>query len=61
MDPDIASLQELLTYGIKGLAAYAHHALLLGYEEDSVYAFVNEAFDYLTEQGRISTSFSNIV
>ena len=50
MDPDIASLQELLTYGIKGLAAYAHHALLLGYEEDSVYAFVNEAFDYLTEQ-----------
>lgn len=49
MDPDIASLQELLTYGIKGLAAYAHHALLLGYEEDCVYAFVNEAFDYLTE------------
>ncbi len=50
MDPDIASLQELLTYGVKGLAAYAHHALLLGYEEDAVYAFVHEAFDYMTRE-----------
>ncbi|EFK95398.1 Prismane, partial [sediment metagenome] len=25
-DPDIQSLQETLLYGLKGLAAYAHHA-----------------------------------
>jgi len=46
--PDIVSLQELLTYGIKGLAAYAHHAQLLGYSDDEIFAFVHKAFDYLT-------------
>ncbi len=40
---DIASLQELLTYGIKGTAAYAHHALILGKEADEVYAFFAKA------------------
>lgn len=47
-DPDILSLQEMLTYGVKGLVAYAHHARLLGYEDESVYAFVHEAMHYLT-------------
>jgi hydroxylamine reductase len=46
--PDIVSLQELLTYGVKGLAAYAHHAKLLGFTDDTVYAFVHKSFDYLT-------------
>jgi hydroxylamine reductase len=35
---DIAGLLELLTYGLKGSAAYADHALVLGYEDDSIYA-----------------------
>jgi hydroxylamine reductase len=47
-NPDVLSLQELLTYGVKGLAAYAHHAQLLGFVDDSVYAFVHKSFDYLT-------------
>ena len=44
---DIAGLQELLTYGLKGLAAYADHAQILGQEDPAVYAFVHEALDYL--------------
>ena len=40
---DILSLQELLTYGIKGTAAYAHHAMILGKEDDSVYAYFAKA------------------
>lgn len=43
LDPDVASLQELLTYGLKGLAAYAHHASVLGREEESFFAFMHEA------------------
>ena len=35
---DIASLQEILLQGLKGAAAYAHHALVLGYESDEIYA-----------------------
>jgi len=47
---DIASLQEILTYGVKGLAAYADHAQLLGAEDESIYAFVHKAMDYLTRR-----------
>jgi hydroxylamine reductase len=43
MDPDILGLRELLIYGLKGLAAYADHARILGQEDDHVYAFVHEA------------------
>jgi hydroxylamine reductase len=45
---DVVGLQEMLTYGIKGLAAYAHHAQILGYTDPRVPAFVHEAFSYLT-------------
>ncbi|HBT76895.1 MAG TPA: hydroxylamine reductase [Planctomycetaceae bacterium] len=44
---DILALQELLTYGIKGTAAYAHHALILGKEADAVYAFFAKALSSL--------------
>jgi hydroxylamine reductase len=40
---DIRSLREMIIYGLKGMAAYAHHALNLGKEDDSVYAFISEA------------------
>jgi hydroxylamine reductase len=46
---DLAGLQELLTYGLKGTAAYADHAFLLGKEDDKVFAFIHEALDYLTQ------------
>lgn len=42
-DVDIVSLQELLIYGLKGVAAYAYHASILGQEDDAVYAFTQEA------------------
>lgn len=42
IDPDIRSLRETLIYGLKGVAAYADHAQILGQEDDKVYAFVHE-------------------
>jgi hydroxylamine reductase len=47
LGPDITGLQELLTYGLKGAAAYADHAMILGQEDDEVYAFFHEALDFL--------------
>ena len=35
---DVAGLQELTLYGLKGAAAYADHAMILGVEDDEVYA-----------------------
>ncbi|MGD8701259.1 MAG: hydroxylamine reductase [Desulfosarcina sp.] len=42
VDPDIRSLRELVVYGIKGLAAYADHARILGQEDETVYAYIYE-------------------
>jgi hydroxylamine reductase len=46
--PDVAGLQELVVYGVKGTAAYADHAKVLGVEDDRVYAFFHESLDFLT-------------
>ena len=45
----LAGLQELMMYGLKGTAAYADHAIILGQEDDEVYASFHEALDYLTK------------
>ncbi len=37
---DVRSLRELLIYGLKGVAAYAHHAYVLGYTDDDVFRFM---------------------
>ena len=36
MDRDIASLKQTVIYGLKGVAAYADHARVLGYQEDRI-------------------------
>ncbi len=38
---DIRSLKELLTYGLKGMAAYAEHAYNLCFKNDDVFAFMH--------------------
>lgn len=42
-DEDIRSLRELITYGLKGLAAYTKHANALGQEDPEVDAFLQRA------------------
>jgi hydroxylamine reductase len=46
-DPDIRSLQELLVYGLKGVAAYAYHACILGQEDDKIYEFTHAALSQI--------------
>jgi len=46
---DIAGLQELVTYGLKGAAAYADHAQILGTEDASLYASFHEVLNALHE------------
>jgi len=45
---DISGLQELLIYGLKGSAAYASHAEILGSTSDEVYDAFNESLNFLT-------------
>ncbi len=43
VDDDIHSVREIITYGIKGYAAYADHARILGSEAEEIYAFTHKA------------------
>ncbi len=45
---EIANLQELVMYGIKGVAAYAAHALALGAGNPGTFAKIHEILDFLT-------------
>jgi hydroxylamine reductase len=47
---DVRSLRELLIYGLKGMAAYAEHAVNLGYGDDEIHAFIQEALVATTQK-----------
>ena len=46
---DVAGTQDLILLGLKGTAAYADHAMVLGKEDDGFYAFMHDAMDFLTK------------
>lgn len=46
-DADIRSLKSLILFGIRGMAAYAYHAYVLGYEDPAVTKFFYKALDIL--------------
>jgi len=43
INPDILSLQQLLIYGIKGVAAYTDHAKILGKTDERIFDFIHSA------------------
>ncbi len=47
---DIRSLKELIIYGLKGMAAYAEHAAVLGFEDNDLYGFMMEALAATTKE-----------
>ncbi len=51
LDPDIRSLRELLAYGLKGMAAYADHAHILGESDESVSAFFHKVLSAMLDDG----------
>lgn len=48
-DEDIRSLKSLILFGVKGMAAYAHHARILGFKNDEVDNFFYEALQALAK------------
>ncbi|MTI58887.1 MAG: hydroxylamine reductase [Firmicutes bacterium] len=49
-DEDIRSLKELLTYGLKGMAAYTEHAYVLAEEDEEIYKFMLEGLAATADQ-----------
>ncbi|MGM0502363.1 MAG: hydroxylamine reductase, partial [Bacillota bacterium] len=48
-DVDVNSLRELLIYGLKGIAAYADHAYVLGEKSDEIFSFMMEGLAATTD------------
>ena len=48
-DEDIRSLKSLILFGIRGVAAYAYHALVLGYQDEELNRFLAKALFVLGE------------
>jgi len=65
---DVRSFRSILLFGIRGIAAYAHHALVLGYKNEEIGTFlvkalmavggegygVDELLSYIMEAGRVN-------
>lgn len=52
-DEDIRSLKSLILFGLKGIAAYAYHAIVTGYSDDTVNAFFPEAMLALERENTV--------
>lgn len=46
----LAGAKHLVLYGLKGMAAYADHAQILGVEDDDVYSFFHGTLDFLAQE-----------
>ncbi len=49
-ETDIVSLRSTLLFGLKGMAAYAHHAMNLGQEDEEVFGWFARGLSALTEE-----------
>jgi len=61
LNPDILSLRELLVYGVKGVAAYADHAKILGQQDERVFAFIHEAMAATLNKGLSADDYVGLV
>lgn len=58
---DVRSLRELLVIGCKGIAAYADHAAILGYEKDDIYGFLMKALASTTKDLSVDDMVSMVM
>lgn len=61
IDEDVSALRELLIYGIKGVAAYADHAWILGKQDDGIPAFLQEALAATTDDSLTVNDYLGLV
>ena len=50
INADVASLEQTTLYGLKGIAAYAYHAHVMGYRDDAIYDYTHEALSSMLDR-----------
>ncbi len=58
---DVRSLRELLTIGLKGVAAYAEHAAVLGYQKPEINDFIMQALASTTKDLSVDDMISLVM
>ncbi|RJX32440.1 MAG: hydroxylamine reductase [Desulfurivibrio sp.] len=58
---DILSLKHMLLYGMKGISAYADHAMILGQQDEEVYAFLHEGLAAIARPERSAEHMYDMV
>lgn len=58
---DINSLREIILYGLKGMAAYADHAFILGKKEEEVSAFFYKGLAAISDSGLSADDLTGLV
>ncbi len=58
---DIRSLKSLTLFGLKGIAAYAHHAMVLGYTDKEINDFFYEALNSISKDLSVDELFTLVM
>ena len=61
LDADLHSLQWMLTYGLKGVAAYTYHAYILGKKDAKVFDFVHQGLAATLDKSLSVNDFVGLV
>ena len=61
MDPDIRSLKSLILFGLKGMAAYAYHALMLGASDETVNQFFLTGLREIAKDGNVESLLPTVL
>ena len=61
MDPDIRSLKSLILFGLKGMAAYAYHALMLGASDEMVNQFFLTGLREIAKDGTVESLLPTVL
>ncbi len=61
IDADLHSLQWMLTYGLKGVAAYTYHAYILGKKDPKVFDFVHQGLAATLDKSLSVNDFVGLV
>ncbi|MCM8825506.1 MAG: hydroxylamine reductase [Candidatus Omnitrophica bacterium] len=58
---DIRSLKEILLYGLKGMAAYTDHAMILGKKDEQVNSFFYKGLSAIADSNILSDALINLI
>jgi hydroxylamine reductase len=61
LDEDTRSLQNILIYGIKGVASYAYHAYRLGHKDGSVFDFIHKGLSAVLDKSLSTNDLIGLV